>query len=370
MFQNSFYWHLIRKYVILFGTLFKDTYIKRYDDNGLEIGDIKVPIQYAPKDKLFVRLLDNPDANRDYATILPRMSFEIVQPGFQYDAQRKFGSINKWTQANTSNLGRVQAQYQPVPYDISFALYIYANDMEDALKIVESIVPMFTPDWTANVWLIPEINEKRDIPIIMTGGPVMTDIYDGDFKKRRMITFTLNFVMKAWFFGPIKQKPIIKFIDVNVSALNHEDVELTANDATLDFIIQGQPAMLANGSPTSNIAQSVPVTTISILNDFGYGEVTNVVISEGPSFDKTTLYALPAIPGLMIIDTANTNWQFGTPVSGNDTLILHNQASANVYGNIVTIKNGIVWFQQSNGNWYYNISNTNNFTPNGNTGPF
>lgn len=350
--------------------MFKDTYIKRYDDNGVEIGDIKVPIQYAPKDKMFVRLLDNADANRDYATILPRMSFEIVQPGFTYDGQRKFSSINKWVQANNTSFGRVQAQYQPVPYDINFALYIYANDMEDALKIVEGIVPFFTPDWTANVWLIPEIDEKRDIPIIMTGGPIMTDIYDGDFKKRRMITFTLNFTMKAWFFGPIKQKPIIKFIDVNVNSLDREEQVITQSDGTLDFIIHAQPAMLANGSPTSNIAQSVPVSTISILNDFGYGEVTNVVITEGVSFDKTALFPMPDFPGLQIIDAANTNWQFGSVLSGNDTLVLHNQASANVYANVITIKDGIIWYQLANGDWYQNISNTNNFTPEGNTGPF
>lgn len=51
MFNNTFYFSLIRKYVILVGTLFNNIHIKRTASDGSETALIKVPISYAAKIK-------------------------------------------------------------------------------------------------------------------------------------------------------------------------------------------------------------------------------------------------------------------------------------------------------------------------------
>jgi len=145
------------------------------------------------------------------------------------------------------------------------------------LKIIEQIVPNFAPDFSPDVLLIPEMNEQRKIPIVLTGGPVMTDVYDDGFKKRRFVLWTLSFTMKAWFFPPIKQAPIIKFANTtfyapvggDVSGMDYYSKIDTANAEPLITVLV-QPGELANGSPTSNSSTSIPVANIAIDSDFGF----------------------------------------------------------------------------------------------------
>ena len=52
MFGKPFYFSLIRKYVILMGTLLNDIRITRTDKDGNVTALLKVPITYAAKDKM------------------------------------------------------------------------------------------------------------------------------------------------------------------------------------------------------------------------------------------------------------------------------------------------------------------------------
>ena len=61
MFGNKpFYFSLIRKYVILTGTLFNNIRITRSDAAGNTTSLLKVPITYAPKDKMLARVVQDP----------------------------------------------------------------------------------------------------------------------------------------------------------------------------------------------------------------------------------------------------------------------------------------------------------------------
>jgi len=278
MFGQVFYHGLIRKYVILMGTLLNDIYITRTDENGNDVGLIKVPITYAPKDKMLARVIQDPNIDRPSATApLPMISFE--KGNMYYAGDRKLGTTQRVSVKDDTNSNLVKYQYNWVPYDIEFKAYIYAKNAEDGTKIIEQILPFFTPDWTTPVYLIEEMNDKKDISIILKNIEYQ-DTYTGNFTERRAIIWTLHFVCHGYLFGPIKKSGIIKFVKVNFHIPSVPDGEL---DKAVDITspverITVQPGLTANGEPTSNISNTIAYTEINIDDDFGY--ITQIYNSE------------------------------------------------------------------------------------------
>lgn len=270
MFGQNFYFQTIRKYVTLFGTLFNDIHISRTDSDGHLTAYIKVPITYAPKEKMLARLQEDPNIDRPTATVtLPYMAFEMTN--ISYDRDRKLRSIGVVAVANTVNANYVQYQYNPVPYNIGFRLYILVKNAEDGTKIIEQILPFFTPDFTATVQLIPEMGITMEIPTILNHIS-QEDSYDGNFAERRSLTWTLDFTIKGFIYGPVKSGSIIKFANTSFFTPNVADGALKSaigNTSSVAYL-QNQPGLTANGKPTSNLALSVPANTITANSDFGY----------------------------------------------------------------------------------------------------
>ena len=212
--QNTpYFFDLLRKYIIVFGKVFDNISIERTIANNAT-QEITVPLTYAPKDKMIVRLNDDPDLDRPYSALLPRMSFEIFPPGLIYDRDRKLSSTGKNVQRNPSNKNNFNVLYNPVPYDLKMNLYVYVKNQLDGTKIIETILPFFTPDFTPEVQLIPSMKETRNVPIILDGVSLQ-DIYDDKFQNRRVMLWTLSFTMKVVLFGPVIPTPMIKFIQMN-----------------------------------------------------------------------------------------------------------------------------------------------------------
>jgi len=214
MFNNQVYYHgLIRKTVVSFGRLFSDIKIQRENNDGVVEQAIAVPLSYAPKEKWIVRIDSDPGLNNHTYITLPRMSFEIT--GYSYDAARKINKMNKITCEQLS--GDIKkSMFTPVPYNIDFSLYVLTKTQEDAMQIIEQILPSFTPEYTLSVNAVPEMNVVQDIPVILNSITVQDD-YDGNFETRRFVTHTLNFTAKINLYGYVSQQGIIKDVNVNVS---------------------------------------------------------------------------------------------------------------------------------------------------------
>lgn len=216
MLNNNIFYHAItRKIIVAFGSLFSDIKIRRKSETD---GDqtIAVPIAYAPKEKWIVRLDQDPGlTNHTYVT-LPRISFEIT--GMNYDATRKMNRMSQIT-CGTPGESSLQRVYSPVPYNIDISLYILTKTQEDALQIVEQILPYFAPEYTLSIKAIPDSNIINDIPIILDGMTIQDD-YDGDFETRRFVTYTLNFTLKASMYGPVSNGKIITSTFVDVSNID------------------------------------------------------------------------------------------------------------------------------------------------------
>ena len=259
MFGHTYYHSIIRKYVALFGTLFNDIHINRPDTAHNAISTVKVPIAYGPVDKVLARITADPNLNRMPAIQLPRMSFEITD--FSYATSRKLLTANKRVKVDATNPNVLKYLYNPVPYDIKFALSIIVKNADDGARIVEQILPFFTPEWTTTVLLIPEANIIVDIPIVLDTVTVKDD-YEGNFEERRSVIWTLTFTLKGYIYGPVRKNEVIKFATTNTFNALQANTELTTTTV--------EPGLTSAGAPTTVLGDSISSTLISANSDYGF----------------------------------------------------------------------------------------------------
>lgn len=220
MFDNYFYHERIRKSVALFGRLFNNIYVVRKNSSGGVLNQLKVPLAYAPRQKYLERIRENNSLEDDtrVAIKLPRMSFEITD--ISYDLTRQLTKVSNFNTKGTS-VEKRQKFYSPVPYNIGFSLSVYAKNQDDALQIVEQILPTFNPQYTLTIYPFKSIypNFVEDVPIAITG-VTFEDDYQSTLEQRRTIIYNLTFEMKVQFYGDIENKEIIREAEARIFNMN------------------------------------------------------------------------------------------------------------------------------------------------------
>ena len=248
--HGHFYHASVKNSIIVFGKLFSDIYIKRDNADGSANQFVKVPITYGPKEKWLYRTEDNPDLTRGVEIVLPRMSFEIT--GFQYDTARKLHSINQLIVQDPIDATKRRVQFVPVPYNLSVELNILTKTQEDALQIVEQILPFFTPQYNVTVNLDPEMGYSYDLPTVLNSVD-LTDNYEGPMEEKRTVIYTLQFTMKTQMFGPIEQsQDVINIVNTNINNAASQTLETMAAISTAT-------------TPSTQPISSNPITTTSTI---------------------------------------------------------------------------------------------------------
>ena len=249
----------------MFGTLFNDIVVQRFNTAGARIQAIKVPIAYGPKEKFLARVEQNPDLQKKSIVSLPRIGFEMV--GMQYMPDRKLSSTQRrvQVQGTAGSNNDIKSVFTPVPYDFNFSLSVFVKNADDGIQILEQILPFFTPDWTTTVKIIPEMDITHDIPTVLTS-VTTEDTYEGDFETRRTLIYNLDFLVKGYIYGPVRKSGIIKrtlidFID-SKGPKDKSGVKLE----TIKIV----PGLQANGQPTGNTENSININNISANDNFGF----------------------------------------------------------------------------------------------------
>ena len=226
------YHEIIRKTIIAFGTLFNDIHIKHKDETKV-ISDMRVPLAYGPTQKFLAKLEQQADLNKPVQITLPRMSFEMTS--IDYDASRKTGVTQTFRAVDGNTMKKV---FMPVPYNIGFELSILCKLNDDALQIVEQILPNFQPAFNLTVDLVESIGEKRDIPIVLNSVSFQDD-YEGDFSTRRALIYRLQFTAKTYLFGPIADNPegLIRKVIVD----NYADTDRTTAKREMRYTVVPDP---------------------------------------------------------------------------------------------------------------------------------
>jgi hypothetical protein len=258
--QDYFYFGLIRKYTVLMGAILDDIFVQRTSPDGSVLSMVKVVAQLSTKEKMLARLEGDPDIDKPFSVLLPRISFEMT--GLQYASKRKLNTVNRRVSLRPGDPNHLRYVYNPVPYDFNFKVVVYAKNQEDVAKIVEQILPNFTPDWTVTLELIPELNISHDIPIVLDMASI-EDLYSEDYKDRRVLTWDLEFTMQGYLYGPERTKPIIKFANTSLY--------IEGSTVSIQSVVM-QPGLTANGLPTSVANNSINPLQIMITNNYGYVE--------------------------------------------------------------------------------------------------
>ena len=250
----TYYHQTIRKYVAVFGTLFNDLNIERTNASGTVTEKIKIPLAYGPKQKWLLAMSDTTASRKVTATRSPRMGFALTS--VDYDPVRKLNTVGKNWAANSSlsTTTTLLSQFNPVPYNFAFDLFILVKNAEDGTQILEQILPYFTPEFTVTVNTIPDMGIKADIPIVLNSSSV-ADEYEGDLATRRTITWTLSFTLKGYIYPDIKSSSIIKTVEVNfripATAVTTSDLSnyilMESSSASTPVYIQTDGLLIAGG---------------------------------------------------------------------------------------------------------------------------
>ena len=262
MLGQQFYHETMRKVVVAFGTIFNNINIVRKNNSGSIIQKMKVPLAYGPAQKFLTRLDNDPSLKNKVAVTLPRIGFEIAN--LAYDPVRKLNRVQKFKKVKSTDKNRLDVQYMPVPYNLDFSLYVMAKNSDDALQIVEQILPYFQPDYTLTIKDMEEMGIARDIPIVLNSINY-EDNYRGDYTERRAIMYTLDFTTKFYLYGPVTSSKIIKTVQVD----QYTDMPSAAP--------KREQRYTATPNPTSADAD----------DDFGFNETTSFY-QDAKNFDPET----------------------------------------------------------------------------------
>lgn len=249
--MQHFEHQLIWKYCVVFGTFFNDIYIQRGDATTPDMQKFKVPIEFGPREKFLAMTNAKPTDEKRHAIQLPRMSFELTQ--MQFDPTRKIQR-----QKLISDRGRLILR--GAPWNLTFKLSIMTKNMLDATKIAEQVLFMFQPDFTVDVKLI---NGFDHIDRITTdfAGVQHSDLYEGDFQTLRTTVWEMDFVMKAWLYGPVDDGKQIKKVDITF----HPSIE--RGSAYEELVVV--PGLTPEGEPTTDPSQSIPYQEIEEDDNYG-----------------------------------------------------------------------------------------------------
>ena len=302
MFGTYFYHQTSRKMVVAFGSLFNNIEVRRTDSSDAVTEVIKIPLSYGPKDKMLVRISQDPNLNPKVALTVPRMGFELTS--MTYDGARKLNTMGRNVKTGTTGLKK---QFNPVPYNWDFSLYVFVKNAEDGTQILEQILPFFTPDFTVTMTLISGMTIKMDIPLVLNSVS-SEDTYEGDFATRRSIIWTLSFVMKGFLYPSVTDNAKVitsSVVDTHLmsEATAADPVYIVAEDSTpyaQNYMILDKHAIddatririLSEASEeASSAGQTVSRTTVEPTStgaltdeDFGFSE-TFEFFPQGKTYD-------------------------------------------------------------------------------------
>lgn len=186
----------IKSLIVAFASLFDN--IEYYNDDPVP-KLIKVPLVYSPREKWFTKLkekmeLDEDGKSFEIKMVYPRMGFAMISMNL---APERFTN----PQNKLANDALTEFSLNKIPYDFQFELYITVKKFDDGLKIIEQIIPFFTPEYSITL-TDNQLGLKNNIPIILNSSAFSID-YESDFSTTREINWTLSFTAKSFIYPPI-----------------------------------------------------------------------------------------------------------------------------------------------------------------------
>jgi hypothetical protein len=314
MISNYFYHEILRKTIVSFGTLFNDIKIKHKDNAGDDFSILTVPIAYGPVQKFLARIEQVPDLKKRVAITLPRMSFEMT--GIQYDSSRKSSTMQTFKTVDKTGTNELTQVFMPVPYNVNFRLSIMSKLNEDALQIVEQILPYFQPHLNLTVDLVSSIGEKKDIPMILER-ITMDDQYEGDFTTRRILIYTLDFTAKTYLFGSVGNgnESLIKQVQVDY----YTNTNKVNASRQLRYVAEPRALKDYNNDEITVIAEDIAED----VTEFNVSDATSLVVNSYIQIDDESMYIRKITGNTLSVNRAQDNTSIAIHTSGTAVNVIN-----------------------------------------------
>ena len=208
--KEIFYHGTVKKLIVAFAQVFSNIkFINDYDES------ITVPLHYSPKEKFIDLIFESLDPNNmNIENNLPRMGFELTDMSF---ASERFSNPLGKVISNTPHDRKFV--YTRIPYDFQFNLYLATKRFEESLKIMEQILPFFTPELNISVHDKPDFGLVTDVPITLNAAAFTID-WEGSYEEKRRIQWDVSFTVKGWLYGDVKVQETIKKTIVNMTEMD------------------------------------------------------------------------------------------------------------------------------------------------------
>lgn len=189
--ESPYYWGMVKKYIVAFGSLFDRLTVS--NDQGKVM---RVPLVFTQKEKFISFFQERPNLSTTaLETIYPRMAFELTS--FSFSPERQTNPLNR---IKSNVFSEKLFMWNRVPYDFQFSLYIATKSFEESLRIVEQILPNFSPSLNITLNENEEWGLITDIPIVLNTSSFNMDI-EGPLDNRRSIFWQLDFTLKGHLYG-------------------------------------------------------------------------------------------------------------------------------------------------------------------------
>lgn len=274
---SFFYYQTVKNVIAAFGTIFSD--VVYVNDYGQEI---TVPLHYAPREKFieFIQVKTDYDSALDTDTTLPRFGFELTSVDF--DSTRMLNPMSRITHRTDAES---RYMFNRVPYNFAFSLHLATRKFEDSLKIIEQIVPFFTPELNITIRDKEDFDISTDIPIVLNNTSFIID-YQGSFETRRTVQWELSFTAKGYLYSNVREQARIKETIVKMTNQDFNKVYET-------LISEVEPRAANRTDPHTvkeTIIDGPPPSKLTI--DFDAGEILEM---ESEEDDKFTTFSFNPI---------------------------------------------------------------------------
>lgn len=266
---SFFYYQTVKNIIAAFGTIFSDVvYINDYGQ------EILVPLHYAPREKFieFIQVKSDYDSALDTDTTLPRFGFELTSVDF--DSTRMLNPMSRMTHRTDSES---RYMFNRVPYNFAFSLYLATRKFEDSLKIVEQVIPFFTPDLNITIKDKEDFDISTDIPVVLNNTSFVID-YQGSFESRRTVQWDFSFTAKGYLYSNVREQTRIK---ETIIKMTNQDF----NKVYESFISEVEPRSANKTDPHTikdTIIDGPPPSKLTI--DFGAGEILEMDSEEDTDY--------------------------------------------------------------------------------------
>ena len=158
---------------------------------------------------------------------VPRMSLMLTDLSDGSERQTNGNNIIKSGKLTVNSENKLIQKYIGSPKWMlgTFTLNIYTRKMGEFSQIVEQILPMFMPQRSLNIKLIPEIDLNISLPVGMEPSVPLTVDEDMGEEDLRFIESEIVLLVMIPFFPPIQNGNIIEQITANYGTIAEEDSE-------------------------------------------------------------------------------------------------------------------------------------------------